>query len=536
MAIMSKIKIVLFAADPHSAPQNGGAPRLLLDEEVRRNRQAVRASGNQDALEFDVRLAARTSDLMQALNETRPRVVHFSGHGGDQGLVLVGADGHGTRCVDADALGKLFQLFRKDVRLVVLNACFSLPQAEAIAEVVGCAIGTPRAISDPAAITFGSTFYGAIASGESVKAAYDHACLALSLERFSAEQRPQLLARRGVNPARLVLAPRPRRPMTRRGRLTVAGLAVAGVVASAYGIGESTEPVSGLPRCSSRWGGFAGGAVDWLRAPAVFPATGNPSSTPPDLASAKVLQRAGNHAAALPLFRRAVESGNHEAMGLLGIAHLHGQGTAPRPDSALHWLRKAAYKRDARAMTALAVAYWNGEAGPQSRSRALEWLQKAVDQKEDPEAMRTLAGIYRTDHKYGDALHLYGKAVRSGSVDARVDAGVMYEEGQGIDRDLDEARCFYRTAAEGGSHRGMLAMGRLYQYGIRGRPDYARAKDWYEKAVHAGSADAMNRIGLLYLRGQGVKKNKDEAVGWFRKARDAGSTIGAANLRALGVN
>ena len=112
------------------------------------------------------------------------------------------------------------------------------------------------------------------------------------------------------------------------------------------------------------------------------------------------------------------------------------------PAQALHWLRKAAYKRDARAMTALAVAYWNGEAGPQSRSRALEWLQKAVDQKEDPEAMRTLAGIYRTDHKYGDALHLYGKAVRSGSVDARVDAGVMYEEGQGIDRDLDEASCF----------------------------------------------------------------------------------------------
>lgn len=533
---MRKIKVVLFAADPHSAPQNGGAPRLLLDEEVRRNRQAVRESGLQDALEFDVRLAARTSDLIQALKETRPRVVHFSGHGGDQGLVLVGADGHGTRCVDADALGELFRLFRKDVRVVVLNACFSLPQAEAIAEVVGCAIGTPRAISDPAAITFGSAFYGAIASGESVKAAYDHACLALSLERFSAEQRPQLLVRRGVNPARLVLAPRPRRPMTRRGRLTVAGLAVAGVVAGAYGIDESAGSAAGLPPCAPRWGGFAGVVVDWFRAPAVLPTTGDSSSTPPDLASAKLLQRAGNHAAALPLIRRAVETGNYEAMGLLGIAHLRGEGTAPHADSALYWLRKAAYERDARAMTALAVAYWNGEAGRQNRSGALEWLQKAVYQKEAPEAMRTLAGIYRTDQKYGDALHLYGKAVRSGLVDARVDAGGMYEEGQGIDRDLDEARCFYRTAAEGGSHRGMLAMGRLYQFGIGGRPDYARARDWYVKAVNAGSTEAMNRIGLLYLRGQGVPKSRDEAIGWFRKARDAGSTVGADNLRRLGVN
>jgi TPR repeat protein len=527
---MSKVKVVLFAADPLSAPQNGGAPALLLGEEVRRNEDAVRRSANPDSVEFDVRLAARTDDLLQALNETHPQVVHFSGHGGDRGLVMVGADGRGTSCVGAEALGELFQNF-PDVRVIVLNACFSLPQAEAIATVVGCAIGTPRAISDPAAITFGASFYRAIAFGQSVQAAYKQACSALALESFSDEQRPQLVVRPGVDPTRLVLVPRRRRLITGPGRLTLAGLTVVGAVAGATLI----DPATDLCRMDRDPSGRA--VADAGYAPAIASTTGGgQSADPPDLEAAKVLRRAGNHAAALPLFKRAVETGNPEAMGFLGIAYMYGEGTTPHADSALYWLREGASRKDARAMTTLGVAYWEGVIVRRSRHWALHWLRKAVDQKADPEAMRRLAGIYRAENKYGDALHLYGKAVRSGSVDARVDAAGMFAEGQGIDRDLDEARCLSRTAAKRGSHRGMLVMGLLYESGIGGRADYERARKWYLKAVNAGSTEAMNSIGRLYLRGQGVPKSSAEAIGWFKKARDAGSKIGAENLTLLRAN
>ncbi|HEX8409203.1 MAG TPA: CHAT domain-containing protein, partial [Thermoanaerobaculia bacterium] len=203
---MDKIKVLLFAADPLSVPPYR-EDRLLLDEEVRRYRRVVRASANPDAVVFDLQLASRTDDLLQALNESSPQVVHFSGHGGEDGLVLVGADGHGTRCVDAEALGELFQLFRDDVRVVVLNACLSLPQAEAIAEAVGCAIGTPHKISDRAAITFGKSFYRAIAFGKSVQVAYNQACSALSMEKFSPKERPRLVVRAGVDASQIILVP-----------------------------------------------------------------------------------------------------------------------------------------------------------------------------------------------------------------------------------------------------------------------------------------------------------------------------------------
>ncbi|HKP76849.1 MAG TPA: CHAT domain-containing protein [Longimicrobiaceae bacterium] len=220
---MSKVKVLFFAADPFSAPPNGRAPRLLLDEDVRQIKAKVRAAEYRDALDFDLRLAARSDDLLQALHETQPQVVHFSGHGGSEGLVLVDSDGHRPHPVAAAALAQLFQAFRGDIRVAVLNACFSLPQAQAIAGVVGCAIGTRSEISDQAAITFAASFYRAIAFSQSIKAAYDQARAALALEHFDERECPQLLVRTDVDPARLILVPansadavRRRRPLLAR--------------------------------------------------------------------------------------------------------------------------------------------------------------------------------------------------------------------------------------------------------------------------------------------------------------------------------
>ncbi len=202
---MSKVKVLFFAADPLSVPPDGRKPRLLLDEDVRRIRQKVRAAEHRDALDFDFRLAARADDLIQALNETQPRVVHFSGHGNRDGLVLASADGTRAHPVDAAALARLFEVFRGDIRVVVLNACLSLPQAQAIAEVVGCAVGTRGSISDEAALTFGASFYRALAFGHPVRAAYDQACVALALEHLDDRERPELLVRPGVDAAEIVL-------------------------------------------------------------------------------------------------------------------------------------------------------------------------------------------------------------------------------------------------------------------------------------------------------------------------------------------
>jgi hypothetical protein len=226
---MSKVKILFFAADPHSAPPHGTAGRLLLDEDIRQIREKVRASEHRDALEFDYRLAARQDDLLQALNEVQPDVVHFSGHGWSEGLFLMDSEGRRAQGVDVGLLTELFRVFRGRIRVVVLNACLSDAQAEAVAGVVGCAIGMRGKISDPAAIAFGAAFYRAVGFGHSVQTAFDQACLALpSAERGC----PLIAVRRDVDPARLVLVAPAAAPPTAPAwpKLPAIVLAAAGVI------------------------------------------------------------------------------------------------------------------------------------------------------------------------------------------------------------------------------------------------------------------------------------------------------------------
>lgn len=204
---MHKATVLFFAADPRSA-RAPASPPLQLDEDIRRIREKVRAAEHRDSLVFDLRLAARPDDLLQTLNEVPPRVVHFSGHGSREGLVLVG-DGGRAHPVSPAALQQLFTAFQGDIRVVVLSACLSLPQAEAIAEVVGCAIGTRDKISDNAAITFGAAFYRALAFGKSVQTAFEQARVALALEHPAEQETPQIVARPGVDPARIFVVGEP---------------------------------------------------------------------------------------------------------------------------------------------------------------------------------------------------------------------------------------------------------------------------------------------------------------------------------------
>jgi CHAT domain-containing protein len=209
---MSRVDVLFFAADPLSA--DGYQRRLQLDEEVRQIREKVRAAHHRDEMRFDTRWATRTDDLLQALNESEADIVHFSGHGGSEGLVLVSADGQRPHHVSAVALNRLFQVFRGRIRLVILNACTSLPQAQAIADAVGCAVGTPAKISDTAAIVFGASFYRAIAFGQSVQAAFEQACAALMLEHFDEGEHPVMVTRDDVDASRLVFISPEKPPVT----------------------------------------------------------------------------------------------------------------------------------------------------------------------------------------------------------------------------------------------------------------------------------------------------------------------------------
>ena len=504
---MKKAKILFFAADPNSV-RDRTTGRLQLDEEIRQIRREVSAANRLHSLDIDEHWAARPGDLVQALRETRPRIVHFSGHCGHAGLVLVGSDTSRSKSVDGSALARLFEVYGGDVQVVVLNACLSLPQAEAIAAVVGCAIGTNNKISDEAAITFSSSFYAAIASGNSVKAAFDKAVLALDLEHSTERDCPQLVEGPGVDAAKVFVV-EPRR------RLVPAAAAALVTVLAGVGIYDRVTD----PYAPCAWAGET-------EAPTASPMSLTSMSS--GLERAKLEYDEGRYALAFPRFRQSAQSKDPEAMGYFGIMLLRGQGTGARLDTGIHWLRAAAYKDDPKAMTALGYAYEHGEGVDRSLRYARHWYHKAADQKNWPEAMRSLGALELRERDYTQALTQFQRAVKAGSLEARIDAGQLYEQGQGTDPDAKVARCLYLTAAEAGSLRAMLIMARSYRDGIGVSRDYDEAEEWYRKAERRGSPEAMQALGELYLNGLGVRRDTARATEWFQKAQNAGQRMAGA--------
>jgi hypothetical protein len=230
---MTKIKILFLASDPFKTHA------LALDEEIRAIAAQLRSADYRDQLELVSAWAVGPDDLQQLLLEHRPHVVHFSGHGatgatinaqppGPQGpvrelgvterghdaqLVLRGEKGD-PQPVSQEALVELLDALRGNIRVVVLNACHTKPQAEAIAQVIECCVGMNAAIGDKAAIAFAAAFYRALGFGQDVETAFKLGKSELKLRGIPEEKTPELLYRGGVDPARVVLVdPRPpRRP------------------------------------------------------------------------------------------------------------------------------------------------------------------------------------------------------------------------------------------------------------------------------------------------------------------------------------
>jgi hypothetical protein len=199
---MKKHTILFLAANPT------GTPPAALDRQARAIQKELEGSGYRDCFEFETRFAATPLDLLRELRKLKPTVVHFSGHGSQNGLYFEAADG-GAQLVSTTALEETFGAAGESVKLVVLNACYSEPQAEALLERVGCVVGVSGVIGHDSARNFAIGFYGGLGERASIAAAYKQGRAAISLEGLPDSDRPQLKVRDGVDASRLVLAADP---------------------------------------------------------------------------------------------------------------------------------------------------------------------------------------------------------------------------------------------------------------------------------------------------------------------------------------
>ena len=179
--------ILVLSANPK------GTKPLRLDEEIREIEQGLQRSKKRDSFTFKSGQAVRDFDIHRSILDYEPQIIHFSGHGtGESGLVFEDNIGQ-QKLVDAQALAGLFELFAEQIECVVLNACYSEIQAEAIAQHIDYVIGMSKQVGDAAAIKFAVGFYDALGAGRDVEFAYKLGCAAIRMAGIPEHLTPQLL-------------------------------------------------------------------------------------------------------------------------------------------------------------------------------------------------------------------------------------------------------------------------------------------------------------------------------------------------------
>lgn len=164
-------KILILAANPKNTD------RLRLEEEEREIDEGLRRSRHRDRFKLTSKWAVRSRDFYRYMLDFQPQIVHFSGHGaGESGIVLEDEIGQ-AQLMPTEQLAGLFKLFAsKGLECVLLNACYSEVQAEAIHQHISYVIGMNQAIGDKAAIAFAVAFYDVLGAGETVEFAYELGC------------------------------------------------------------------------------------------------------------------------------------------------------------------------------------------------------------------------------------------------------------------------------------------------------------------------------------------------------------------------
>lgn len=193
--MIHKIKILLFASSPVDTS------RIRLDQEIREIEERIQLAKHRDRFELIPQMAVRPADVQHALLRHQPHIVHFSGHGSETAGIILEDNLGKSKALSKEALADLFDILRDNIRIVVMNACYSRAQADAISQIIDYTVGMKTTIGDQTAVVFASSFYQALGFGRTVREAFRLARSSIMSEGIPEQDTPELLVKPGVNEA-----------------------------------------------------------------------------------------------------------------------------------------------------------------------------------------------------------------------------------------------------------------------------------------------------------------------------------------------
>ncbi len=212
-------------------------------------------------------------------------------------------------------------------------------------------------------------------------------------------------------------------------------------------------------------------------------------------------EAAGDGAEAAREYEYAGAHGHNIAIYALGYLHLIGMGVPEEPAKAIALFENAAAKGDPYAMNSLGRAYRDGTGVAADREKAIGWFLKAAALGHSF-AYNNLGYMLAQSGEAERALPLFQASAESGDVYGYNNMGYAYQNGFGVEPDIQKAIAWYEKAAQGGQPNAPINLGFIYRDGGPGlEPDPRRAAFWFAEAAKGGNAWGSVHLAALYRDG-----------------------------------
>ncbi len=267
-----------------------------------------------------------------------------------------------------------------------------------------------------------------------------------------------------------------------------------------------------------------------------------------------------NFPKAIYYFKKAIESGNKDALSSIGLCYY----SIGNYELSFLYLKKSAdyNKASAEELCKLGHFYHGNIDGyvpkEQSSETAFKYFKQAANMG-NAEAQHTVAKCYfyadGVLENISDGIYWLKKSAENDCLAAQIELSLRYKDGDNIDRNEKEAfkwmnkatehddsgqaynflgvyygygtgeavHCF-QIAAERGYIWGKYNLGICYAYGQGITTDYAKAFKCFKIAAEEGLAHAQYELGECYEFGRGTEQGRslELAIPWYKKAAAQG--------------
>jgi hypothetical protein len=186
-----KQAILYIAASPKNVAT------LQVDHEFKKIKAVLEAGTERDRFELLLPLLSVTlEDFLQARHRFKPAIIHFSGHGLEEGLLFATSQ-NVFQVIPTEILEDVFKGMEAYTKIVVLNACYASAQAKIISANGIYVMGMNAPVTDDAALYLSENFYRFLADGQQAEEAF-HNIRALVQLNFPEEAKTLELWKEGA--------------------------------------------------------------------------------------------------------------------------------------------------------------------------------------------------------------------------------------------------------------------------------------------------------------------------------------------------